>query len=102
MRLRRVAALVGLAAIASACRDVAPAFGPTIPAARTNAEGLFGGVAQRFTSVQRDRKFAGARGKLGRMARPLRGAMRIAPAAAALGATTERSWPRRCSIQPAC
>jgi len=68
MRLRRVAALAGLAGIASACRDVAPAFGPTIPAARASAEGLFGGVAQRFTNVQRDRKFAGARGKLGKNA----------------------------------
>ena len=68
MRLRRVAALVALAGIASACRDVGPAFGPTIPTARANAESLFGGIAQRFTNVQRDRKFAGARGKLGKNA----------------------------------
>ena len=68
MRLRRVATIVFLTSAASACRDVGPAFGPTIPAARTNAEGLFGGIAQRFTSVQRDRKFAAARGKLGKNA----------------------------------
>lgn len=54
--------------LASACRDVGPAFGPTIPAARTNAEGLFGGIAQRFTNVQRNPKFTVARGKLGKNA----------------------------------
>jgi hypothetical protein len=53
---------------ASACRDVGPAFGPTIPAARANAEGLFGGIAQRFTNVQRNAKFAHARGRLGKNA----------------------------------
>lgn len=50
------------------CRDVGPAFGPTIPAARANAEGLFGGIAQRFTNVQRNAKFSVARGKLGKYA----------------------------------
>lgn len=52
----------------AACRDVGPAFGPTIPAARANAEGLFGGIAQRFTNVQRNPKFSVARGKLGKNA----------------------------------
>ena len=52
----------------AACRDVAPAFGPSMPAARANAEGLFGGIAQRFTNVQRNPKFAVARGKLGKNA----------------------------------
>lgn len=52
----------------SACRDVGPAFGPTIPAARANAEGLFGGIGQRFTNVQRNAKFTIARGKLGKNA----------------------------------
>lgn len=60
-------ALVATAALA-ACRDVAPAFGPSIPAARTNAESLFGGIAQRFTNVQRNPKFTISRGKLGRYA----------------------------------
>jgi hypothetical protein len=53
---------------ASACRDAGPAFGPTIPAARANAEGLFGGIAQRFTNVQRNPKFTVARAKLGKNA----------------------------------
>jgi hypothetical protein len=52
----------------SACRDVGPAFGPTIPAARANAEQIFGGIAQRFTNVERNPKFRIARGKLGRNA----------------------------------
>jgi hypothetical protein len=50
------------------CRDIGPAFGPTIPAARANADGLFGGIAQRFTNVQRNPKFTVARGKLGKNA----------------------------------
>jgi hypothetical protein len=54
--------------MAGACRDVGPAFGPTIPAARSNAEQLFGGIAQRFTNVERNPKFRVARGKLGKNA----------------------------------
>ena len=67
-RLRGTAAIATLLASASACRDVGPAFGPTIPAARTNAEQLFGGIAQRFTNVERNPKFRVARGKLGKYA----------------------------------
>ena len=52
----------------AACRDAGPAFGPTIPAARNNAEQLFGGIAQRFTNVERNPKFRIARGKLGKNA----------------------------------
>lgn len=64
-----VVASIGLISFGlSACRDVGPAFGPSIPAARANAEGLFGGIAQRFTNVQRNPKFALARGKLGKNA----------------------------------
>ena len=62
------AALILLSAGTTACRDVGPAFGPTIPAARTNAEQLFGGIAQRFTNVERNTKFRLARGKLGKNA----------------------------------
>ena len=51
-----------------ACRDVAPAFGKTSAAARANADDLFGGIAQRFTNVQRSPKFLVARGKLGKSA----------------------------------
>jgi hypothetical protein len=68
VRLRLVLVLAGATAFSSACRDVGPAFGPTIPAARANAEGLFGGIAQRFTNVQRNPKFALARGKMGKNA----------------------------------
>jgi hypothetical protein len=54
-----------LVASATGCRDVAPAFGPTAAAARTNADALFGGIAERFTNVERSPKFLVARGKLG-------------------------------------
>jgi len=54
--------------VTGACRDIGPAFGPSIPAARANADGLFGGIAQRFTNVQRNPKFTVARGKLGKNA----------------------------------
>jgi hypothetical protein len=64
----RMIAIAILLGATSACRDVGPAFGPTIPAARANAEGLFGGIAQRFTNVQRNPKFAHARGRLGKNA----------------------------------
>jgi len=53
---------------ATACREVAPAFGTTAAAARVNADGLFGGIAQRFTNVERSPKFLVARGKLGHSA----------------------------------
>lgn len=67
-RPRSYAVILLITASAGACRDVGPAFGPTIPAARGNAEALFGGIAQRFTNVQRNPKFAIARGKLGKNA----------------------------------
>ena len=51
-----------------ACRDVAPAFGTSAAAARSNADDLFGGIAQRFTNVTRSPKFLIARGKLGKKA----------------------------------
>ena len=53
---------------ATACRDVVPAFGTSVAAARTNADALFGGIAQRFTNVERSPKFLVARGKLGHSA----------------------------------
>lgn len=61
-------ASASIIAALSACRGVGPAFGPSLPEARVNAEDLFGGIAQRFTNVQRNPKFAIARGKLGRNA----------------------------------
>jgi len=57
-----------LALSATGCRDVAPAFGTSTAAARANADALFGGIAQRFTNVERSPKFLVARGKLGHYA----------------------------------
>lgn len=68
LRLRVCVAPAILAFALNGCRDVGPSFGPTIPAARTNAEQLFGGIAQRFTNVERNPKFRIARGKLGKYA----------------------------------
>ncbi|MDP9179196.1 MAG: hypothetical protein M3O61_16085 [Gemmatimonadota bacterium] len=62
-----LAAALGIAPL-GACRDVAPAFGPNAAAGRANADGLFGGIAQRFTNVQRSPKFTVARTKLGKNA----------------------------------
>jgi hypothetical protein len=62
------ATLILIAASTPACHDAGPAFGPTIPVARSNAEQLFGGIAQRFTNVERNPKFRVARGKLGKYA----------------------------------
>ena len=61
------AAAIAIASL-GACRDVAPAFGTNAAAARASSDGLFGGIAQRFTNVQRTPKFTGARGKLGKNA----------------------------------
>lgn len=52
----------------TACRDATTAFGPTTPVARKNADQLYGGIAQRFTNVERNPKFRIARGKLGKNA----------------------------------
>lgn len=57
-----------LIASVTACRDVAPAFGTTAAATRANADGLFGGIAERFTNVARSPKFLVGRGKLGHYA----------------------------------
>ena len=51
-----------------ACRNAVPAFGPTRATAAANAGDFFSAAAYRFTGVQRDRKFAGARGKLAKHA----------------------------------
>ena len=67
-RSRFAISIIIVAAFTTGCRDVGPAFGPTIPAARNNADQLFGGIAQRFTNVERNAKFRVARGKLGKNA----------------------------------
>jgi hypothetical protein len=64
---RTLAAALVIASL-GACRDVAPAFGNNPAASRANADGLFGGIAQRFTNVQRSPKFTVARAKLGKNA----------------------------------
>jgi hypothetical protein len=66
--LRSTLAAAAFIASLAACRDVAPAFGKNNAEARANADDLFGGIAQRFTNVQRSPKFLIARGKLGKSA----------------------------------
>jgi hypothetical protein len=66
--LRSTVAAAAVIASLGACRDVAPAFGTSSAAARASADDLFGGIAQRFTNVQRSPKFLVARGKLGKSA----------------------------------
>jgi hypothetical protein len=62
--------ILGAAAVAisAACRDATTAFGPTTASARNNTDQLYGGIAQRFTNVERNPKFRIARGKLGKNA----------------------------------
>lgn len=66
LRLRTSIVLVCL--LTAACRAVPPAFGPSLPQARSNADELLGGIAQRFTNVQRTPRFVESREKLGKYA----------------------------------
>ena len=50
------------------CRQVAPAFGPSIPAARQNAEEFFYSVGSRFTNIQRPARIIHARSQFGHYA----------------------------------
>ncbi len=52
----------------SACREVAPAFGPNIPFARQNAEEFFYSVGSRFTNIQRPQRVLHARAQFGHYA----------------------------------
>src|SRR6266567_455917 len=52
----------------SACRQVAPAFGPNIPLARQNAEEFFYSVGSRFTNIQRPQRIIRARQQFGHYA----------------------------------
>lgn len=65
--LKTIFAAAAVAAT-GACRDATTAFGPTTSSARNNAEQLYGGIAHRFTNVERNPKFRIARGKLGKNA----------------------------------
>lgn len=68
-RLVRFAALAGsLGGVLSACREVAPAFGPNIPLARQNAEEFFYSVGSRFTNIQRSQRVIRARQQFGHYA----------------------------------
>ncbi len=57
-----------LGAFLSACREVAPAFGPNIPLARQNAEEFFYSVGSRFTNIQRPQRIIHARQQFGHYA----------------------------------
>ncbi len=52
----------------TACRQVAPAFGPNIPGARQNAEEFFYSIGSRFTNIQRPPKIMRARQQFGHYA----------------------------------
>ena len=52
----------------SACREVAPAFGPNLPGARQNAEEFFYSVGSRFTNIQRPPRILHARAQFGHYA----------------------------------
>src|SRR5881398_2869275 len=55
-------------AFLSACREVAPAFGPNILFARQNAEEFFYSVGSRFTNIQRPPRILRARAQFGHYA----------------------------------
>jgi hypothetical protein len=67
---RAVACVLAATALlaGAACRPAAPAFGATREAALANSDAFFGGIAARFTNVQRTPKFAAARSRLSRHA----------------------------------
>lgn len=56
--------LLGLAG----CREVAPAFGPNVAAARQNADEFFYSVGSRFTNIQRPARIVHARSQFGHYA----------------------------------
>jgi hypothetical protein len=65
---RFVALTASLCVVTSACREVAPAFGPNIPLARQNAEEFFYSVGSRFTNIQRPPRISHARVQFGHYA----------------------------------
>jgi len=68
-KLFRFGALTASLGVAlSACREVAPAFGPNIPFARQNAEEFFYSVGSRFTNIQRPPRILRARAQFGHYA----------------------------------
>ncbi|HMF87146.1 MAG TPA: hypothetical protein VK575_03635, partial [Gemmatimonadaceae bacterium] len=59
---------VALCLALTACRQVAPAFGPNIAGARQNAEEFFYSIGSRFTNIQRPPKMIRARQQFGHYA----------------------------------
>jgi hypothetical protein len=59
---------LAIVALAAACREAAPAFGPNIPFARQNAEEFFYSVGSRFTNIQRPPRILRARAQFGHYA----------------------------------
>jgi hypothetical protein len=70
VRYNSIARFTTLAALGplSACREVAPAFGPNIASARQNAEEIFYSVGSRFTNIQRAPRITHARAEFGHYA----------------------------------
>ena len=66
LRLPALAASLGIAL--SACREVAPAFGPNITFARQNADEFLYSVGSRFTNIQRPPGILRARAQFGHYA----------------------------------
>jgi len=66
VRFTTVAAALALSL--TACREVAPAFGPNTPGARQNAEEFFYSVGSRFTNIQRPPRILHARAQFGHYA----------------------------------
>jgi hypothetical protein len=66
--VRCISVALALALSLTACREVAPAFGPNIPGARQNAEEFFYSVGSRFTNIQRPPRILHARAQFGHYA----------------------------------
>jgi hypothetical protein len=59
---------MALVFVATACREVAPAFGPNIPFAKQNADEFFYSIGSRFTNIQRPQRILRARQQFGHYA----------------------------------
>jgi hypothetical protein len=66
--VRFITVAPALAISLTACREVAPAFGPNTPGARQNAEEFFYSVGSRFTNIQRPPRILHARAQFGHYA----------------------------------
>jgi len=64
----KIVVVVALSALVAGCREAAPAFGPSLPMARQNAEEFFYSVGSRFTNIQRPQRILRARAQFGHYA----------------------------------